>query len=250
MTLIKGLLILEVFLNTDNDQSLSNISNLTRLNISTTHRICNMLERHGYLNRNPRTKKYALGHKILSLSTSLTRKDRLCNVAHSYMQKLCQDFKEVINLAILDNLEAVVVHRVETNRTLVPQHRIGTRFALHCTSVGKVLLAGLEDKALNQILNQIELKPLTKYTITSKEKLLQDIFLVKQRGYAINDRELNEEIRAIGAPIKSANGEVIAAINIDAPVHRTPLWKLKQFAPKLIETAVSISKDMGYIVNE
>jgi IclR family acetate operon transcriptional repressor len=248
MTLKKGLKILEVFLMSNWEASLTEISNLAEVNVSTAYRICNILEKHRYLTRNSDTRKYSLGPMILSLGSSLTQNDFLFDIAKSYMRALCKDVQEVTTLAILDDLQAVIINRIEEiERVLIPQYRIGARLPLHSTSVGKVLLSRFQDSELDKILNKINYEKFTKYSNQTKEKLLKDIEFIQRYGYGINDREYSEEIRAIAAPIKSASGIVIAAIAIDVPAHRIKLNELQALAPKILETANLISEQLGYI---
>lgn len=246
MTLRKSLLIFDILRKEDKNLTLTEISHLTGLNITTTHRLCSFLRENRYLSKDIATKQYSLGPIILSLASSLIQKDRLCNVSNYYMEKLCKEVQETVNMNILDGTDVVIVNRREADRSMVTQYKVGTRFPVYCTAGGKVLLSGKSQSEIEELLHKISLKRLTRFTITLKKKLIEQINEVKIRGFAFNDKELSEELRAIAAPIKSGYGEIIAALNIDAPVHRITSNELKGYIPKLVAVAKEISKEMGY----
>ncbi len=247
MSLTKGLLILESFITASEDGlSLSEIVKATGLNIATTHRICSILEKKRFITRHQETKRYWLGPTILTLGGSLSKFHRLIDIARPYMQKLSQEVQEAVNLSILEDSKAIIVEKVDIDRTIIPRIKIGQRMPLHCSASGKIFLSGMEKKEFDRLLMKLKLNKLTQYTIDSKDKLIRQIEFVRDHGYANNIGEYDEELAAIATPVRNTNEKIIGSICIYTPISRIGSAKLKQFVPKLIETGKLVSKEIGY----
>ena len=145
---------------------------------------------------------------------------------------------------------AELIDKVEASRQpsgLRMGSMLGSRVPVHCSAVGKVLLASLTEDKLEALVNAKGLPKKTANTITVISKLKEHLNLVRKNGYAI-DREENEiGIQCVAAPICDQRGEVVAAISISVPVSRISRRKLKtDLKDRVIETALAISRKIGY----
>jgi DNA-binding IclR family transcriptional regulator len=127
--------------------------------------------------------------------------------------------------------------------------KIGQRAPVYCTALGKILLAHQPKDELSRIIGEIKLKPFTKNTITSKKRLIQELKVIREKGYALDQREYEEDVECIGAPIRNHLGDAIAALSISGPQRKinTPLEK--QFISQVIKAASLVSSKMGYMGN-
>ena len=246
-SLSRGLSVLSVLAESSSPLNLTEISHQLRLSKSTIQRLTFTLLQLGYLNRNKETKKFRLGPKILSLGFAAIRNLDLKEVAYPYLEETSREVGETVNLAVLDGTEIVYVERIRTQQILNINLNVGSRLPVHCTSMGKTILAFLPNNRLEEVLKKIELPSLTSLTITSKKGLKKELGKIARRGFAINNEELSNGLRSVAAPIKNHNGEVIAAVNIAVPSIRVSLKRLETvLARKVVETADKISFMLGY----
>jgi IclR family KDG regulon transcriptional repressor len=132
------------------------------------------------------------------------------------------------------DMEIVYVDKVDSPRTLGVMSKLGQRGPLHCTSLGKSLLAFQPEDEQTRILQKIKMHPFTSRTITSKEKLREELKLVKRQGYALDRREIEEDVECIGAPIHNYIGNVIAALSISGPQRKIGTPREKQFIQDVV----------------
>jgi IclR family pca regulon transcriptional regulator len=246
-SLSRGLSILSVLAESSSPLNLTEISHQLKLSKSTIQRLTFTLLQLGYLNRDKETKRFRLGPKILSLGFAVIRNLDLKEVAYPYLEETSREVGETVNLAVLDGTEIVYIERIKTQQILNINLNVGSRLPVHCTSMGKAILAFLPNNRLEEVLKKIELPSLTSLTITSKAGLKKELGKIARRGFAINNEELSNGLRSVAAPIKNHNGEVIAAVNIAVPSIRVSLKRLETvLARKVITTANKISLMLGY----
>jgi DNA-binding IclR family transcriptional regulator len=127
--------------------------------------------------------------------------------------------------------------------------KIGQRAPVYCTALGKVLLAFQPENEQSRIIRKMRLTPLTPRTITSKEKLVEELKAIRKQGYSLDHREIEGEVECIGAPIRDHLGNVIAALSISGPQRKIGTPQEKQFISQVIEAASLVSSKMGYMEN-
>ncbi len=147
--------------------------------------------------------------------------------------------------------EAVLVARVPANRSMSIVLSVGSRLPAYPTSMGRVLLAALPEAELRRYLASARLDPLTARTITDPAALWRELEWVRGQGYALVDGEREEGVRSVGAPVRDARGAVIAAINVSANAGRVSVAELRgRCVPLVVETALAISRDIGFVASE
>ncbi len=246
-SLRRGLHVLSLFSREQPTLTLSEIVQQSNLNKTTAFRIVSTLETAEYLSRDPQTRQYRPGLKVLQLGFTAVSSLEFRQVARPYLQQLSHKIGETVSMTVLDGMELIYIDRVRNHQIVGVVLGIGSRIPAHCASMGKAILAYLEDEELNGRLQAAPLTPCTAQTILSNEQLHADLAQVRQQGYAINDEELELGLRAVAAPIWSNNNQVVAAINITGSVHTISRQRLvEELAPKVVDTAVQISQALGY----
>jgi DNA-binding IclR family transcriptional regulator len=166
------------------------------------------------------------------------------------MEQLGSQFHETINLAFFDEGEVIYVDKVESERTLRMDLAVGRRIPAYCTALGKVFLADLTQGQLTAYLRNRTLIPLTERTLTNPEKLRMNLDRVRRQGFAIDDRELDEGIRCIAAPIRDELGRVVAAMSVAGPSIRMTLARLESIRDPILKVTTDISQQLGYSLND
>ena len=205
----------------------------------TVHRLLGTLKNLGYIEQNLRNRKYYLTVKIFKLGTAVTDKVGLVQII-PYMKELSQQFNETVNLAILDRDEITYLYSVGSDNTLRLDLKIGSNQPAYCTALGRVLLASLPEKEIDDYLQRVKLKSYTPNTITSKDKLKRELKLVKQKGYSFVNEEYMLGVFCVAVALKDNSGNVCASLSFSIPTAR---FDEKKFSI-LKDSLVSTSKNM------
>lgn len=215
------------------------------LHKSTIHRFLVNLEHAGLVERSPRSGRYRLGLHILELSGLVMQQMSLWEEALPFLEGLVRDTGETGHLAVLDNGEAIYVERVETNRALRIPSAVGRGYPAHATSLGKVLLAHLSRDEVEDIATQRGLVRHTPQTIVDVVALHDELALVRELGYAVDNEEYDEGLRCIGAPIMDHTGGVVAALGVGGPVTRVTPERVDELAELVRRAATGLSRRLG-----
>ena len=242
----RSLEILEFLAKCRNGERLTTISQGLGLNKSTTHSLISTLEQMGYVQQDQKTAKYSLGLKLFELGQVVHANMDLRNIAMPFLRELALKFGETVHLAILSKGEVVYIDKVDTSRSIRIGSQIGGRNAAYCTGVGKVLLAGLSDNELADILKFMKLEKFTANTIVDKEILRKLLVQVRNNGFAVDQGEIEDGLSCTAAPIKNHRGKVIAGISVSGPTSRMQTENSNELTKEVMETALQISRRLGY----
>jgi IclR family pca regulon transcriptional regulator len=231
------------------------ISELARgveLSRSTAHRYVATLTTLGYLEQDEPTRKYRLGPRSLDLGFAAINSLELREVATPYLRRLAEETGFTANLAIRDGVHIVYIQRV---RSAVPPPEldieldlhVGSRLPAYCTSMGKVLLAFLPERERDALIDRISFRPRGPNSLPSQQALLLELERVRNQGIAVNNEELAYGLRSFAAPVRAANGEVVAAANLAVHTSSVPIGELLvQVGPALRRAADGISARLGF----
>jgi IclR family KDG regulon transcriptional repressor len=236
----RAMQILSAFDSEHPEQGVSEIAQTTSLPKATAHRIIMTLFNSGFLERTADGEKFRLGLQMVGLGLGALRRLDVRRAAQPYMQRLVDKFEESCTLGVFDRGQVLYVEVVHSNHSLTIAARVGRHLPAHCTASGKVLLAFLPPEVVEPVLSA----PLATYTgktITSPERLREELRMVRQRGYALADEELEMGIWAISAPIWDINRNVLAAMSIPFPTNRLDPERIPGIAQALLEAANAIS---------
>lgn len=243
--LARGLSILQAFSSDRPSLTLSQIADLTSMNRTAVQRFTDTLVELGFLVRN-RHKEFFLGPQVLSLGYAYLGGSQLRRLAGTYINQAAERLGCTMNLAILDDLEVIFVHRHEVRRYLKFDLQPGSKLPAQLTASGKVLLAALDDGDLRQRLNRMDLQPVTTHTILDREALWRDLMRCRESGLGICDRELSLDLYSLGVPLLNAVPQVVAAVNLSMPAGDAggPLWVERRAA--LVALGRELSGLFGY----
>lgn len=244
-SLERGLTILETVGASFKPLTLTEVSVRIKLSKTTTQRFLNTLCAVGYLKRDD-SKRYALTRKILSLGFNFLTISNLTKIARHHIDELSSLLQRTVNLAVLDGFEIVYLYRQEVTRFLKYDLGPGSRLPAYCSSAGKILLAGLDDKELISLIEQNQLLPVTPKTITSKPLLLKEIQQTRKRGYSICDRELSMDLYSMAAPLFNDQGKLVAAVNVTMGSGSDRSSGKSKVVNMLTQTGEELSRLLGY----
>jgi DNA-binding IclR family transcriptional regulator len=162
------------------------------------------------------------------------------------IHSLAEATNETVQLAILDHLSVLYIRVRESRQAVRMSTGLGSRAPAHCTSVGKALLAFQPAEVVQQVIEN-GLKRYTENTITEAAALLAELATVRQKGYALDDEEIEVGLRCVAAPIRDHTGQVTAAISVAAPVQRMSKKQVQQTIPSVVAAAETISRRLGYM---
>lgn len=216
------------------------------LNKSSIFRLLATLVSHGYVEQDSETKKYKLGYKPLELSSILLESIDLRSQAEPFLKELESITNEVIHLVLYDEGEVIYIEKLEGNETLRTHSRVGRRAPLHCTSVGKVILAYLTEAEVRSVLDQKGMPKHTENTITDQESFMVELKQIRNQGYGIEFEENEPGITCIAAPIFDNRGEITAAVSISGPSIRMTEDRLEELKTYITRTGEKISSRLGY----
>lgn len=226
--------------------ALTEISRRLGLNQSTCHHLLSTLRVRRFVSQDEESRRYRLGIKAVEVGQAAMQQVDLVRVALPQMEELMALVQENVNLVVLDNDSVVYVAQVPCDRTVRMFTRIGERAPLHCTGVGKVLLAGLPKEERSDLIDRLELPRFTAATICDGDLLKQELEQVATRGYAMDREEREEDVTCIAAPLRDYSGEVVAGVSISAPSSRLDEAQQQELLPYLLAAADKISRELGY----
>ncbi|MBN1658210.1 MAG: IclR family transcriptional regulator [Anaerolineae bacterium] len=236
----RAMQVLSTFDSEHEERGVSEVAQITGLHKATTHRIMMTLLNGGFLERAADGERFRLGLRLVELGLGALQRLDLRHAALPYMEELVERFGESCDLGIFDRGEVLYIEVVHSEHSLTIAARVGRRLPAYCTASGRVFLAFLPEEVVKPVLDG-PLSPCTEKTTTSCTRLLEELEVTRQRGYAIDDEELEVGIRAVSAPIHDIDGNVIAALSIPGPVHRMPPERIPEIARALIEATDAIS---------
>ena len=238
--------ILDLLAQSDSDLGPSELGEKLALHRSTTHRLLKVLERHQLIRRSPVEGKYGLGIKLFELGNRVVSQFDLATRSQVVLRRLVDAAGETAHVCVLNDAEMVSVANVEGPWTLRTPSTVGRRTPLYCTSVGKVLLAYLPKPEQRHLLDRVTLVRRTRRTITSRAALEAELQLVRRRGFGMDNEEIEEGLRCVGAPVFNHRGEIVAAISVAGPVFRMTRQRLPDIVRSVKAAGRDLSRDLGY----
>jgi IclR family transcriptional regulator, KDG regulon repressor len=222
------------------------ISKQIDINKSSVHRILSTLVQYNYIEQDIESGRYKLGYKFLEMGSKLLESIDLREEAKPFLEELENETNEVIHLVVFDQGEVVYIEKLEGNETLRMHSKVGKRAPMHCTSVGKAILAHLPTNVVIDILDRKGMPIHTDKTIRDKDVFIQELKQVKQTGFALDLEENEYGITCIAAPIFDHSRKVIAAVSISGPTLRMQDERLLHLQHKIIQIGKQISARLGF----
>jgi IclR family transcriptional regulator, pca regulon regulatory protein len=242
-SLERGLAVIRAFDAERPELTLSDVARATGLTRAAARRFLLTLADLGYVQTDGRW--FSLSPRVLELGYAYLSSLSLPEVAEPHLERLVAEVRESSSVSVLDGADIVYVARVPVSRIMTVAINVGTRFPAYATSMGRVLLAGLDEPALEQYLAAVRLDRLSPRTITSGTELREELGRIREQGWAMVDQELEEGLRSVAAPVRDRSGRVVAAVNISTHASRTSLDALHgRLVPPLLAAAGRIEADL------
>jgi IclR family transcriptional regulator, pca regulon regulatory protein len=249
-SLERGLAILRCFTPQHPVLGIAEIADTLDMTPSTTHRYMSTLLALGYLEQDE-NRKYRLSLGVTDLGVSVMNATGLGEHAHHYLEELCRRTGYAASIAVLCEMDIVIVDHLRSRRAGYELANLafkrGSRLPAYCTALGKALLASLPPQDLAEHLAQVKLTKLAPNTITSRKTLTRELDAIAQAGLAMSNEEYAVGVLSIAAPVRDISREIVAAIDISAPVTVTTVGDLvDELGPHVIATAGHVSTQLGF----
>lgn len=241
-SLERGLAVIRAFDASTPQLTLSDVARATGLTRAAARRFLLTLVDLGYVRTDGRL--FTLSPRVLELGYAYLSSMSLPEVAQPHLKRLVAQVHESSSVSVLDGDDVVYVARVATSRIMAVSITVGTRFPAYAASMGRVLLAGLDPEDLEAYLARVELRPITRRTVSSVATLRATLERIRTQGWAIVDQELEDGLRAVAVPLRNRTGAVVAAMNISTHSTRMALPQMRSdLLPPLLATAARIEAD-------
>lgn len=244
----RGLLILEHLAQSRRGVTLSQLTTKLQLPRSTGHALLLTYQRCGYVQRDKETGRYRLGSRLHTLASMALAGHTLRSYCSAYLNRLMRDTGATVHLAVMERGEVILIDRVEPSGTTKLATWVGKRMGLHCTALGKALIAHLAPDVLDDLVRKQGLIRYNENTIASIRKLRSACEQVRQLGYAVDDEEEEIGVRCIGAPVYNGGGEAVAAVSISGT--KAQFEDIPAKAALVKYAAMAISQHIGPIWHE
>jgi IclR family acetate operon transcriptional repressor len=235
--------ILELFQGS-RELTMSEVANATGLNLSTTFRYLGALAEHGWLVAQP-SGSYRLSIRVFQWGQSVVANLDFSRVSRPYMEALLREYGETVNCAIYQSGAVVVIESLESSSAIRRGASVGEQDFLFSSGLGKSILACLPKEEVLRLQAGVELKPITERTITSLDELLEDLELVRTRGYSLDDEESEVGLMCVAGAIHDHHGFPRYAISVSGPTERIRSALECGLGESVASAVSAVSRDLG-----
>jgi DNA-binding IclR family transcriptional regulator len=239
-SLARGLKILDLLGQAADGISITELAETLQVDKGSASRLVSTLARYGYAEKDEVTRRYHLGPQVVGLSRSVLTRLPLREAAKPFLRQLMERTGECVHLAVPAQGKALYIDQVESPATLRVNAQVGTMNPLHCTALGKALLA------FGAVEIPSTLERFTPKTIKSKRALQEHLEETRQIGYAVDDEEFDPGVRCVAVPVFDFRGKAIGAIGISGPATRITPERLSSLAAIVVEIGQALSERMTF----
>lgn len=233
------------FLSSDNNQHrLSEIAEATNLNPPTASKILNTLLLIGYVQKDPDTKMFSLGPRLMKYANKSLHQLSIKRIAQSYLEELQEVTGETVHLGIQEFDHIKYVAKIASKKPVSLYSEIGKSIPMYCSAMGKAVLADLSDEDISYYLEKNELQPKTERTIVTEERLFEEINQARKDGFAYDDGEHDLDVFCIGSSI-TVNHTNYGAISVSLPKYRLFDDVLKHLQESILATRNKICIELS-----
>lgn len=219
-SLTRALGLLDTLAAEDRGLTLSEIAARTSLPVSTVHRLLTTLQVAGYVRFASERGVWQIGVQAFIVGIAFVRSREITAIARPVLYQMMEASGETANLAIADQGEIVYMAQVESREMMRAMAKPGSRVAMYCSALGKALLAEMPLAEVRKLIEWRGLPRLTANTITSADRLLDELASTRARGYAVDDEEHSVGLRCVAAAVFNEAGQPVAAVSLSAPKAR------------------------------
>ena len=243
-SLARGLAVIHAFQERKRHLTIAQISYRTEIPRAAVRRCLHTLMKLGYVTTDGRT--YSLLPKVLTLGHAYLSSTPMALTAQPILDRLSEQLHEACSVATLEGDEVLYIARSATPLRLISVDlSVGSRLPAYCTSMGRILLAALDDAALQDYFERADLQIKTSRTLHTPEKLLSCLEQIRQQGWCVVDQELEVGLRSLAVPVLDASGQVMAAMNVGTHASRITRQELeRRFLPLLLKASQELSSKL------
>jgi DNA-binding IclR family transcriptional regulator len=229
------------------EMGITDLASTMSLNKTTVYRLLHAMAKFELIEQNPENDRYRLGLKLHELGLKALESRTLLREAHRFLLEMSRRSHETVSLAVPTPGAIICLDRVNSPHTVITTRtEVGARFPAHCTAVGKAVLAYLSGEELDAILRNNGLPRFTPSTHTRVAGLQRNLRQIRERGYAIDNQELERGLSGVAAPVRTAQDRVIAAVGIAGPTQRFRGQELREKIALVTQTAEKLSASLGH----
>jgi DNA-binding IclR family transcriptional regulator len=221
------------------------VANELDIHKSTAYRLLTTLRDRGLVEQDAGTEKYRLGFGIVLLASTVTADLDVLRCARPVCERLSEQTQETVTVAVLEGDDAVVVHQTVSRSSALNVDWTGRHTPLHATAAGKVFLGHMSDEQRRRLLKP-PLERFTEHTVVDPAALLDHVEGIREDGYGYTIEELEVGLNAVGAPVRSSDGAVVAAVSVSGPAFRLPADSVEETAEFVKDAAARISWCLGF----
>jgi DNA-binding IclR family transcriptional regulator len=240
-SLARGLIIMDLVANSEEGVSITELADALGVDKSSASRLVKTLVNYGFMQQRPGSRRFILGQRLYKMSWQLLNRMPVREKAKPYLYRLMQSTGECSHTAVYSEGKALVIDDVEAEASLRVAGGIGRLIPLHCTAVGKGLLAFADIPIPDELIVR------TPRTMTDRTQVMKDLEEIRARGFAFDDEENDEGVRCLAAPVYDYTGMAIATIGISGPTVRVTNERVPQLAREVMIAARQLSIDLGYV---
>src|ERR1019366_5977672 len=229
-SLVKALNILDVLAEEEPPYTLTQLSRRLHLHVSTVHRLLVNLVRQGFVEADPVSGGYHLSYRVLRMGLRVLDRLDFRRAAQPLLRELNMRTKEAVHLAILQECVAISIDKFDSPQPVGLDARLGSAMPLHCTGVGKTLLAYQSEETLNRIAQSPGFTRMTARTITALPQLRKELQQIRDQGYTIDQEEAVEGLSCVAGPIFNHSGQGVAGFSVGGPATRLTPARIPELA--------------------
>ena len=226
----------------EGERSLDQLATELGVHKTTVLRLLRTMEAERFVRRDA-AHRYRLGSRLFALADVAREQHVVRDVAAPHLRELNQKTGQTVHLAAWDNGEVVYIDKLDSVRSVRMYSQVGVPAALHCTAVGKVLLAAQPERQREALLASIDYHAYTPHTITDPDTLRDELDQVRARGWAQDRAEHESFINCIGAPVADQHGRIVGAVSLSVPDVLLDYGQVLELLPELLATTKAISAD-------
>jgi IclR family pca regulon transcriptional regulator len=220
-SLAKGLNLLMCFTKERPLWSLTQMARANGMNLPTARRYLHTFIKLGFMVKDDSAKTFQLTPKVMQLGGWVFGSMRIRDRLMPHMRSIRNEMDVTTHCAVLDGNQILAVERILSSDVVNIDLSAGSRLPIHATSLGKAIVAFMDDTEQKKIAGLLKFKPLTPHTITDANSFLKDLKITRSRGYAVADQELNIGLKTLAIPILNTKGQVEASFGVSFPWSRT-----------------------------
>jgi len=244
-SLVKAFNIMELLAN-KGPMSVSQVAQVMGIPRSGSHRFLANLRALGYVVQNADS-KYQLSFKLFQMGMNVVSGLEIRQVARPFMEELADHFSETVILGYLDGDEVIYVDKIQSTHTLRADLALGNRVPVYCTSMGKAIVSVMPERQQKALLDAIDFKVYTPFTITDRLQLQKDLDQARQNGFATCNQEFHMGITAIAAPVFNYDNNATYALSVSGPTFRMSEERIVEIQKTVKEATSRLSDRMGHL---